>query len=131
VWRRAARSDGETCAIGAAIAVNDREGRTLVSWRFAATVAEGPAEMLERMAAEVLHLRAERADLPIVVIQDGAPELWRLIVEWEENFQIPITLRLVDRYHVDERLTGRRDPRAGQPQALAVARDVEGVDAPH
>ena len=73
-------------------------------WRFAATVAEGPAEMLARIASEVLHLLAERADLPIVVIQAGAPELWRLIDEWEETFQIPITMRLVDRDHVDERL---------------------------
>lgn len=86
------------------LAVNDSAGDVLTSVRFAATVAEGPAEMMERLAAEVRHLLDQRPRLPVVIIQDGAPELRRLVDEWSEDFRIPIEMHLIDRYHVDERL---------------------------
>jgi len=40
----------------------------------------------------------------VVVVQDGAPELWNLVEEWFANFNVPIEMKLLDRYHLDERL---------------------------
>lgn len=89
----------------ATVAVNDAHGNVITSKRNAATVEAGPAELLAWLAAEVKHVLAQRPQLPVVAIQDGAPELWNLIDAWESDFAIPITLKLIDRYHVNERLS--------------------------
>lgn len=87
----------------ATIATNDREGRALSTIRITAAAHEGSAELMERLGDEVRHLLAQRP-LPLVVIQDGAPELWNLVEEWLENYKVRPALSLIDRYHVDERL---------------------------
>jgi hypothetical protein len=88
----------------------------ITSKRNAATVEAGPAELLAWLASEVKHVLAQRPQLPVVVIQDGAPELWNLIDAWESDFAIPLTLKLIDRYHVNARLSDvaeiiERDPK--------------------
>jgi hypothetical protein len=89
----------------ATVAVNDAAGNVITSKRNAATIEAGPAELLAWLAAEVKHVLAQRPRLPVVVIQDGAPELWNLIDAWESDFAIPITFKLIDRYHVNARLS--------------------------
>lgn len=89
----------------ATVAVNDAYGNVITSKRNAATIEAGPAELLAWLAAEVNHVLAQRPQLPVVVIQDGAPELWNLIDAWESDFAIPIVLKLIDRYHVNARLS--------------------------
>jgi len=89
----------------ATVAVNDVYGNVITSKRNAATIEAGPAELMAWLAAEVKHVLAQRPKLPVVVIQDGAPELWNLIDAWESDFAIPITLKLIDRYHVNARLS--------------------------
>jgi hypothetical protein len=37
-------------------------------------------------------------------VQDGAPELWNLVDAWLERHRLVATAKLIDRYHVDERL---------------------------
>jgi hypothetical protein len=44
------------------------------------------ATIAERFGAELQHRRAQAPKLPVVIIQDGAPELWTLMEEWLENF---------------------------------------------
>jgi hypothetical protein len=88
----------------ATIAVHDKHGSTITSKRIAATADEGPVEMMERLGGELQQLRAQRGDIPILVVQDGAPELWNLVEEWFANFDLPIEMQLIDRYHLDERL---------------------------
>lgn len=88
----------------ATIALHDDHGDTLQSRRFAATAQEGPRELLARFAAELGDLRALAPSLPITIIQDGAPELWTLVEECLAALNIPVAHRLIDRYHVDERL---------------------------
>jgi hypothetical protein len=88
----------------ATVAVNDKRGDTITSTRIAATANEGATEMMERLGAELEHLLRQRPRLPVVVIQDGAPELWSLVEEWLEQFKIRPAMKLIDRYHVDERL---------------------------
>jgi hypothetical protein len=88
----------------ATVSVNDGEGESLMSTRIGATPEEGPIEMMERLGAELERLLGQQPTLPIVVVQDGAPELWNLIEEWTSNFALPIEMKLIDRYHVEERL---------------------------
>jgi hypothetical protein len=87
----------------ATVSVNDGCGKSITSKRIAATAEQGPIEMMERLGAELERL-LEQQRLPIVVVQDGAPELWNLVEEWFENFGLPIKMKLLDRYHLFERL---------------------------
>lgn len=86
------------------IAIHDEQGVAVQNKRIAATAEEGPSEMMERLGAELGHLLEQRPELPIVVVQDGAPELWNLVEEWFSNFGIHVEMKILDRYHLDERL---------------------------
>jgi hypothetical protein len=88
----------------ATVSVNDRQGEVVTSTRVTSTAAEGATGMMERLGAELQHLLGQRPKLPVVVVQDGAPELWNLVDEWLENFRVRPAMNLIDRYHVDERL---------------------------
>jgi len=101
----------------ATLAVNDRQGDVITSIRVTATAAEGSTTLMERLGAELAHWLGQRPKLPIVVVQDGAPELWNLMDEWLDNFGVRPAMRLIDHYHVDERLGQvaeaiERDPHA-------------------
>jgi hypothetical protein len=85
------------------VSLNDRDGRVLSTKTYAATPNGGPSELLERIAAELLHQHG-RYRVPISVIQDGAPELWNLVYRMCERHHIEIAAEVLDRYHVDERL---------------------------
>ena len=86
------------------VSIHDAAGTVLVTKRFAATPQEGPAELVERVGAEVLHQLARYGSLPITVVQDGAPELWSLVHNMRLRHGIVPTYELIDRFHVDERL---------------------------
>jgi hypothetical protein len=98
----------------ATVAMNDRKGRTVETKRVSATADEGPVEMMERLGAELAHVLCQRPETPIVIVQDGAPELWNLVETWFEDLAIPITMKLIDRYHLDEysRSSPRRSNRS-------------------
>lgn len=88
----------------ATIAPHDRAGKALVTRRVSATAAEGPHRLAEGFLAEVGDLRAKYPTLPFLVVQDGAPELWNLVERWLASLDIEPTWRLIDRFHLDERL---------------------------
>jgi hypothetical protein len=88
----------------ATVAVHDEDGETLVSKRFSATANEGPATLMDQLGGEVRHLLSQRPDLQLAIVQDGAPELWKLVDAWLERNRLTATVKLIDRYHVDERL---------------------------
>jgi hypothetical protein len=87
------------------VAVVDGNGEALVTRKCAATAEEGPTELVQRVMAEVRALRDQRP-LPVVVVQDGAPELWGLM--WEALRMAGIgkheSTFVLDRYHVTERI---------------------------
>ena len=87
----------------ATLAIHDARGDAIDSKRFAATADEGPQELLNRLASEIRHIYAQRGELPLTVIQDGAPELWNLVDPWLVAHGWTAS-KLIDRYHVDERL---------------------------
>jgi hypothetical protein len=100
----------------ATLAVNDRHGDVLTSIRLASTANEGPTELLERLGGELEHVRGQRR-LPLIIVQDGAPELWNLVEEWLENLGVRAEMKLIDRYHVEERLRATCEVLESKPEA--------------
>jgi hypothetical protein len=88
----------------ATLAIHDERGDTLKTIRLASTAGEGPSELMRRLAGEVRHVLSRRPDLRLVVVQDGAPELWNLVDDWLEREGLSVVAKLIDRFHVDERL---------------------------
>ena len=88
----------------ATLAIHDEDGETLRSTRLASTAGEGPDELLRRLGAEVRHVLSQRPNLMLTVVQDGAPELWKLVDHWLERERFTTAAKLIDRFHVDERL---------------------------
>lgn len=86
------------------VSLHDAEGKVLVTKRFAATPLQGPADIVDRVANEVHHLRMRHGALPVSVIQDGAPELWGLVAQLRVRHGLVPTCELIDRFHVDERI---------------------------
>jgi len=86
------------------VSTHDLDGNVIATKRFAATPHEGPDTLLERVAGELRHLSLRYGDVPISVVQDGAPELWNLVEVLRRRTGLALPLELIDRFHVDERL---------------------------
>jgi hypothetical protein len=86
------------------VALHDRDGAVVGTRRFAASAAEGPRDVVRRMFAEVEHLRIQQRDAHIVVVQDGAPELWKLVDRECLRRGLKPDVRLIDWFHVHEHL---------------------------
>lgn len=88
----------------------DEEGKRLQSRHYRLPAGGEPDVIVERMMADVTHALGQRPDLKIAIVQDGAPELWKvlrkalraepLVSDWVE---------ILDWYHLDERLTACLD----------------------
>jgi hypothetical protein len=87
----------------ATVSLHDDHGAIVSTKAFAATQGEGPNELVQRIAGELIHQRA-RYRVPIAAIQDGAPELWNHVERIREQHGVEIDAEVLDRYHVDERL---------------------------
>lgn len=86
------------------VTITDDSGEALVTRRYAATAEEGPDELVARVMADVLRARAQDPKLPIVVVQDGAAELWGLIWNAFRKAGIRDYKQAIDRFHLNERL---------------------------
>lgn len=85
------------------VTAHDCDGRSIRTWRFAATAAERGEELIDRILSQTHHLMLGH-QVPLVVVQDGAPELWRLVHEACERWHIKPTYQIIDRFHLNERL---------------------------
>jgi hypothetical protein len=87
------------------VALTDLDGDTVWSRRYAASADEGPAQVLHRMMQDVRWARRERAKLPVLIVQDAAPEMWKLLREALNGEPSVATWHeAIDRYHFAERL---------------------------
>jgi hypothetical protein len=87
------------------VAVTDGDGHTLTARRYAAAAHEGPAELIKRMMADVRLVLAEQPSLHVVLVQDGADEMWNLMTPALK--QEPLVTKwheAIDWYHLTERL---------------------------
>ncbi len=85
------------------VAVVDANGEALVTRKYVATAEEGPDELVRRVMADVIWLRRARP-LDLVVVQDGAPELWNVMQQALAAAAIKTWHKAVDRFHVTERI---------------------------
>jgi hypothetical protein len=83
----------------------DSRGRALHTIRYGTMPQGDPVQLCAGMAGDVARLIAARPNLDVVLLCDGAPEMWNLV----ENAVCPNTIgkapvRLVDLWHVVEKL---------------------------
>jgi hypothetical protein len=86
------------------VAVVSADGAAIQARRYAATATDGPSELLERMVLDVRAIRDARPKLPLLVIQDGSPEMWNLVREKLVVSGITGYEQLIDMYHAKEHL---------------------------
>ena len=87
------------------VTVTDDHGDSLQTRRYAAAAHEGPHGIIKRMMADVRWALIRKPSLHLVLVQDGADEMWNLmrpalkaeplVKSWRE---------VIDWYHVTERL---------------------------
>jgi len=84
----------------------DVDGRAIVTRRYGASAAEGPDAIVARMMADVANAQPKRSELPIMLVQDGAPEMWNLTraALAATVGDVPL-FEAIDRHHVLERLS--------------------------
>lgn len=88
------------------VAIVDADGEVLATRKYAIPAADDPATLVvDRMMADVVTLRRKKPSLAVGIVQDGAPEMWNLLVEGIARHGIagPIH-QAIDRYHLTERL---------------------------
>ena len=103
------------------LAIHDRSGRTIATRRLAAPAHQGPDQLLERLGAEIAHVRAQ-CRLPVAIVQDGAPELWNLMRTVCAAHRLRPAVELIDRFHLDERLAAVAELVANSDAGLAALR---------
>lgn len=104
------------------VTLHDQEGAGRYTIRYGCMPDGDVVGLRDRMVADVATLRSQRPDLKIELLCDGAPEMWKLL---EQGF-IPTCgdalHRLVDLYHVTEKLgaaaTALEDSKAAAEQRL-------------
>jgi hypothetical protein len=83
----------------------DEAGKPVVTRKYRLPGEANPAVIVERLMADARRALEQRP-LTIAVVQDGAPELWKLMSEALANEQlVPTWTEVLDWYHLDERLS--------------------------
>jgi hypothetical protein len=89
------------------VSVVDVDGRVLETRRYGAPASEHAYGMVARMQQDVLHLRGQRPSLPLLIVQDGAVEMWKLarsVIAQALRFGEKAS-EAIDRHHLLERLS--------------------------
>lgn len=103
----------------------DQRGERIASYEYRVPANAEPRHAAERMMLDVAHALAQRPTLKIVVVQDGAPELWNLLRDHLETVPAVSTWHeVLDWYHVAERLAVCADLCCDEPAARAAQRDA-------
>ena len=63
------------------VCIVDKYGEAIKAYRYAATAADDPRKLTERMRLQVTTLAKQRSQLKMGIIQDGAGEMWKLMRE--------------------------------------------------
>jgi len=86
-------------------ALLDESGKELVTRKYRLPAHGDARAIVERMLADVRQALAQRP-LPIAVVQDGAPELWKLLTTaLRDEPVVGGWTEVLDWYHLDERLS--------------------------
>ncbi len=87
------------------VSLVDKDGDKLVSRKYFATHEDGPEGIVKRMTCDIGSALKQRPELPVGIVQDGAPEMWNLVGSaLKEELGIENPKGGIDRYHLFERL---------------------------
>lgn len=87
------------------VSVVDAQGSALSTHRYAVPATEDARELVARMVADVRRTKQQAPELPVSVVQDGAPEMWSLVRQGlQQEPSVATWHEAVDRYHLNERL---------------------------
>ncbi len=109
------------------VTLHDADGEAIYTIRYGTMPAGDPEGLCEGMAADVVELLAQRPDLKIVLLCDGAKEMWNLLdAEFTSapfDTEKHLVTRLIDFWHAIEKLAAAAKVMVGDAQAkLLVAR---------
>lgn len=105
------------------VTLHDAEGNAVHTIRYGTMPDGDPAALCEGLASDVLAIRKKRRGLPIMLLSDGAPEMGDRLDEAfdAETFDGVETHRLIDFWHVVEKLSAAAHVIAGKDDARALA----------
>lgn len=86
------------------VSLVDKSGDIIVTRKYHATPEEGPDEITSRMMADLTHWKSQ-AELSVVVVQDGGPEMWNEMRAALRKAGVSDWIEVLDRYHLNERLS--------------------------
>lgn len=89
----------------ASVSMVDSEGQTLHTIRYGSMPKIGPVELVEGLASDVMALLAKKKELDVLLVLDGAPELWHLLDGAINRESVGVDVhRLIDLFHLLEKL---------------------------
>ena len=105
----------------ATVTVHDGEGQALHTLRYGRMPQGDPAQLCAGLAAEVRTLLRKRPTLQVMLLADGAPELWTHLDQAlnKKTLGVPVH-RLVDLWHLLEKLGKAATVLYGDAQASTV-----------
>ena len=92
------------------VSISGGDGESIRTLKYACSADVDPAQLVDQALAEVVNLQEHRRraglkPLPVGVVQDGAPEMWRIAEEGLRRALPGATYsKAIDRYHLMERL---------------------------
>lgn len=90
------------------VSIVDEHGDVIVTRKYHATPEEETDEIMARMMADVVHYRGHKP-LPVVVVQDGAPEMWNVVRPALKRSGVAKHIEVIDRFHANEHLAAALD----------------------
>ena len=82
------------------VAFADADGDLVHTYRYGATAADGPADILRAMMQDLRNALRRDGSLRVVVVQDAAKEMWTLVIAaLEAEPSVSDGEELVDHYH--------------------------------
>ena len=96
------------------VAFADADGDLVHTYRYGATAADGPADILRAMMQDLRNALRRDGSLRVVVVQDAAKEMWTLVIAaLEAEPSVSDGEELVDHYHAMGHLWAAASIQAG------------------
>lgn len=105
----------------ATVTLHDAQGEALQTIRYGAVPSADPADLCDRLFADATAILAQRPELQVVLLADGAPELRDLLrsAVGEGPLGVPVT-EILDFWHLAEKLAPAAQVVYGAAQAPQV-----------
>lgn len=92
------------------VSISGTDGECLHTYRYGCSADQEPSEIINQLTSDLLHIQQQRQsnnlpELPMGIVQDGAPEMWNLVKPaMEATFPGKHFEQAIDRFHLAERL---------------------------